>query len=177
MKLLMLVSALSLLWLSPCAAHATDDSVTVGYQPAWFLLGGATAGASFGSTENGGYVGAELSAARMYRGWWYGLFGDAMYDFGSGTPSASLGPEFGYWFLGVDGGLGIRGYDSAVEFGPQIRGLLTFGLFSLYYRQTYWPRATNNRNVQQVGMLLKIPLVGGRGSGAWPPDNLGRRRQ
>ena len=160
------------------ASAQSVDALTVGYQPAWFVLGGATGGASFGSTSNGGYLGAEVSVARLLRGWWYGLYADAEYDFGMGTPTVSLGPEFGYWVLGVDGGVGIRpGEDETFAVGPRIRGLLTVGLVSLYYRHAYWPGDRENRTVRQVGLLLKLPLSGSWGTGEAPPANMGKRRQ
>lgn len=163
---------------APSVASAEDRTLVVGYQPAWFVLAGATGGASFGADENGGYLGVEVSAARMLRGWWYGIYGDALYDFGTAVPSLSFGPEFGYWLLGVDGGVALRpGAQRVVDFGPTVRGMLTLGLFSLYYRRSFWPNAVENRTVSQVGLLLKLPVGASWGAGSEAAANVAERTQ
>jgi len=162
---------------SPASADE-NDAITVGYQPAWYALAGATGGASFGSTDNGGYAGAEVSVVRLLGGWWHGLYIDALYDFGTRTPHVSLGPEFGWWVFGVDGGAGVRtAEDDGLEIGPQVRGLFTFGLLSFYYRHAFWPHASTNRTVRQAGLMLKVPLGSPWGTGPTSPWDLGRRSE
>lgn len=148
------------------ASADDEEAVTLGYDGGWYVMGGATGGGSFSPGVGGGFVGAEASVARLRRGWWYGVYSDAIYDFGQRNMTLTLGPEFGYSFFGVDGGLGLRpAPESGLQMGPQFRGLLTVGLVALYARYGFWPEATEHRHVRQFGIMLKIPLASPRGFG------------
>lgn len=170
---------LSLVWPSTAAAQAEEtdlSSVTVGYGGAWYLMGGATGGGSFGPTGRGGVIGGELSVAKLELGWWYGVYTDVVYDFGVDNVTLTAGPEFGYQIVGFDGGVGVRpAEDGGLELGPQVRGLLTFGLLSFYVRRGFWPDATRHRNVWQVGAMFKIPLRDPWGMGPSAGWDMGER--
>lgn len=165
---------------SPAFAQE-EDSVTLGYRGGWYFLGGATGGGSSSPTTGGGYIGGEVSVARLRRGLWHGLYGDAIYDFGQGTMTVTAGPEFGYSVLGIDGGVGLRpGPDQDLELGPQIRGLLTLGIFAFYVRYGFWPESIDHRHVRQFGVLLKVPLATPWAFGpssAWDMGNRVRKKR
>lgn len=152
---------------APSQAESTDDespAILVGHQPSWFLMGGATGGASFSGAGTGGYLGAEVSLVRSLRGLWSGIYADGTYDFRSRTVIASLGPEFGYSFLGFDGGLAVRSSDFGLRPGILARLSANVGMFGLYGRYGYW-HETRTSGVQ-VGATFKLPLLSpwGRGS-------------
>lgn len=169
-RMVVMLFAAVALGAAPVSAQDEESSLTLGYDPGWFILGGLTGGASFGEPGRGGFLGGELSVVRLGNSWWNGLYADIAYDFGHHEPTFTVGPEFGWMVLGVDGGVGVKpGEDGGVQLGPQVRGLLTFAVFSLYARFAYWPDATQ-KNVQQYGVLLKFPLAMPWGQGpsaAW----------
>jgi hypothetical protein len=164
----------------PAVAQEEEGSVTLGYGGGWYFLGGATGGASLTGDTGGGYVGAEASVARLRRGWWYGLYSDAFYDFGQQNMTITAGPEFGFSVFGIDGGIGVRpGPDQPLEVGPQIRGLVTVGLFAIYARYGFWPDSTTHRHVRQLGLMLKLPLAAPWAFGpsaGWDMGNRSRSR-
>lgn len=154
----LLVIACALGW--GAAAQAQEArGFTLGHESAWFLMGGAMGGGSFGSPGGGGFAGGELSLAWTRSGVWAGLYGDASYDFGHGATTLTLGPELGWLLLGLDGGLGVRlGRSDQAELGAQVRGLLTLGNVALFGRYGHWPGSARDKHVGQVGVLLKLPL-------------------
>jgi len=133
----------------------------VGPDSGWYLLGGATGGASFGPRGAGGFVGGEVSLVRLRRTRWVGAYVDGFYDFSSDRAAFTLGPELGIGPLGFDGGLGLRpGREGrAVELGGQARVLVTAGLFGLFARYGAWSVGGEVEHVAQVGALLKFPLA------------------
>ena len=156
-------------------ALAQIEPITVGYRPVRYFLAGLTTGASFATDHNGGYVGLELSNAWLYKGIWAGGYVDGAYDFGQQAPTFSIGPEVGFWVVGMDGGLAARVYDGEFEVGPTLRGLITIGFVGLYYRYSYWPQALRDFRVHQAGLLIKFPFGGAAGLGPSAPDNMGGR--
>ncbi len=77
--------------------------------------------------------------------------------------------------LGLDGGLAARTGEGGFELGPQIRGLLTFGLLSLYTRYAWFPNADEGRDLWQFGAMFKIPLAAPGGFGPSAPWDMGER--
>ena len=149
------------LMLAATTVHAEEPPYRIGAPPESYLLGGLTVGRSFGDAGRGGFLGAELSTARVQRLWWYGVYIDGAYDFGHGATTVTAGPEFGWGPLGVDGGGGVRwGLADDAEIGAQGRVMLTFGVFGIFVRYSIWPESPNER-VAQVGALLKVPFWNG----------------
>lgn len=158
---------------SPASAEESskDDAILVGYQPSWFLLGGATGGASFSPAGTGGFAGAEVSLVRTLRGWWSGVYLDGAYEFRSRAPTVSLGPEVGYQFVGLDAGGALQFTPDGLRPGIMGRLSATAGLLSLFGRVAYWPSGATY--TVQAGATFKLPLIApwGRGStrGRSPP--------
>ena len=139
------------------AQEESDDSLAIGYQPAWYAMTGVTGGASFQEPGTGGYVGAEFSVVRLMQRAWVGGYLDATWDFGPDYLMVTAGPEVGYGFAGFDGGAGLRYDGDEVQFGPQGRFLLTVGIVSLYGRYAYWPDPDSH--TIQAGAMFKLPVA------------------
>lgn len=161
------------------AARADEpDAFSIGAEPAWFFLGGVTGGGTVATGERGGFVGGELSLARIERANVAGFYADSYYDFGAGATYLTVGPEVarhlrrltvirpeGLTSLGIDGGLALR-FDDGTDVGATGRVYVTvFGLFSIYGRYT-WLDAGEDDHVVQVGVSLKFLLSRPFGPGA-----------
>lgn len=137
-----------------------DDVISFGSQPGWHLLGGLTGGAAFGSLGAGGYAGLELSISKLQRRVWWGGYVDASYDFAQQGVTLTAGPQLGYGFVGIDGGVAARidtGDDVGhLDVGPQARVIFTVGLFGIYGRYAYL--LDNDAHLGQAGIVLKLPL-------------------
>lgn len=146
------------LMLASSLAFAEDAPYMFGAQTETYVLAGLTAGGSFGALGGGGFAGGELSLARQRHLWWHGVYVDGAYDFGHDAAMFTAGPEFGWGPLGIDGGGALRlGVEDEAELGVQGRVFLTFGVFAVFARTSFWPETTNDR-VSQFGVLLKLPL-------------------
>jgi hypothetical protein len=106
-------------------------------------------GASLGARNGRFMFGTEVSVVLAgTKGQWAGGYIDGLY--GAGQYCFSLGPEVGFWVLGVDGG-----YMGCAADGPFVnrwvgRVFLSLGAVSAYLRKgthDYW----------DAGVLLKIP--------------------
>jgi hypothetical protein len=143
-------------------AEETTPAFTIGARPIWYLLGGVTGGLTTVAHDRGGFVGGELSAARLsHGGRWIGAYGDGYYDFGAQRGYVTLGPELGYKMFGVDAGGAARLGGDRVELGPTGRLFVTLGVLSIYGRYAYFADAlgSGDKNVVQIGALLKMPLA------------------
>lgn len=129
----------------------------IGAQPAWFLLGGLSSGATIAGADRGGYVGGEVSLVRLLSGRSLGAYADAYYDFGQDSAYAGAGLELGWKILALDGGFAARFADET-ELGGAVRLCATVGLLSLCGRYTRYS-ADQDQDVFQVGALLKFPLI------------------
>jgi len=139
-------------------AVADDPPFTIGSRPAWFLLGGVTGGGTVAFHDRGGFVGGELSVARLREGTYMGGYADGYYDFGVGGAYVTGGLELGHSLIGVDGGAALRLRDGTTDLGATGRIVIGAGVFSLYVRYAYFD-ADRDPHVIQVGALLKLPLV------------------
>jgi hypothetical protein len=167
-------AALALVLAAPRGAAA--DGFTIGARPVWFVTGGATAGGSVVADDRGGFVGGELSLARLRENRFVGLYADGCYDFGFGGTYVTAGPELGLirrslklpLSLGIDGGGAVRIGD-ATDVGATGRVFLgLFGTVALYGRYVYVHTDAGADHVVQVGVTLKFPLG--------PPWGAGTRR-
>lgn len=143
------------------AAAEEQQPFSIGTKPAWYVLAGVTTGASLVATDRGGYVGGELSVARLGQGGRYvGLYGDGYHDIGAGRTYATLGPEIGWKFLGIDAGAASRFGARRPEWGATGRLFLSVGVVTVYGRYAYFVDSLgrDNDHVVQVGALVKIPI-------------------
>lgn len=137
--------------------EALPQPFKIGPQAAWFLLGGISSGyTAMGDT--GGYVGGEISLARLVSGRTMGLYADAYYDFGADGTYVSAGPELGWKVLALDGGVAGR-FTEDNDLGATARLCVGAGLFSLCGRYTRFFSADAHEDVLQFGALLKLPLI------------------
>jgi hypothetical protein len=146
---------------APPPAAALDEDApqpfAIGAQPAWFLLGGLSSGATVAGADRGGYVGGEVSLVRLVSGRSIGAYADAYYDFGQDSTYAGAGVELGWKILALDGGFAAR-FAGETDLGGAVRLCATVGLFSLCGRYTHFS-AERDRDLFQVGALLKVPLM------------------
>lgn len=143
---------------APRIAAADDPPFTIGSRPVWFLLGGVTSGGTVALADRGGYVGGELSLARVRRGNFLGFYADAYYDWGADGTYVTGGLEVGRKFFGLDGGPALRFADGETQKGVAARVTLGLGVFGLYVRYCYFDAMTDE-HVLQVGAALKLPLM------------------
>ncbi len=125
-----------------------------------YVLFGLSGGAAIhdGSRDSGATFGLEVSVPRLTRsGWWYGGYADVVFDFGGdNTARASLGPEGGFKYLGLDGGLLYEGGEDGA-LGVTVRGLATLGLAAFFVRYgRYFDGPAPNQ--LEIGVLFKVPL-------------------
>lgn len=106
-------------------------------------------------------IGVEASLVRLFtrdtrmRFLWVGGYADALYDGKNEAIRFSLGPELGVSILGLDGGIVMQsGHDT----GYTVRALLTMSLLSGYYRWIRFPGQQRDAPVNEVGVLLKLPI-------------------
>jgi len=150
------LAGLAAWWPRPAAAD--DPPFTIGSQPAWFLLGGVTGGGTVGLDTTGGYIGGELSLARIRDANYVGFYADGYYDFGIDRTYVTGGVELGHQFLGVDAGPALRLAHGTTDAGVAARINLSIGVFGIYVRYAYFDAMSDN-HVIQVGGMLKFPLV------------------
>lgn len=150
----------------PGDAGAERRGYSIGARPVWFLTGGGTGGGTVTAASRGGFVGGELSLARIAERRFVGLYADAYYDFGAGGTYVTLGPELGLIrrsrtfpvAVGIDGGGALRAADERA-LGVTGRVFVTLlGSFSIYGRYAYLD-AGDGDHVVQVGVSLKFPLA------------------
>jgi hypothetical protein len=154
-KLIIVMAALVLV-LALCAdrAHA-EEPFEFGPQAGWQLMGGAALTGGFGSAGGGFVPGVELSINRLNERVWFGLYADAGWDVGQDAAIVTAGPQLGWAFVGLDGGLASR-FGEERDLGGAARLLLTFGVFSIHGRYIYLPDAAEH--LGQVGITFKLPL-------------------
>jgi hypothetical protein len=153
----LLLALAGVLFAGPAAAE--EEPFSIGPKPAWYVLGGATAGGTL-VAQGSGYVGGELSIARLEQGRFIGFYGDGYYDWGAKRTYTTLGPEIGWRFVGIDAGGAARLGGSRAEFGPTGRVFVTVGVATIYVRYAYFPDPLriDNDHVLQIGGLLKLPF-------------------
>lgn len=143
-------------------AEATGEALPqpfrIGPQPAWYLLGGLSSGYT-AMGDSGGYLGGELSLARLKEGRSIGLYADAYYGFGADGTYVSGGPELSWKVVALDGGLAARFADDATDLGATGRLCVGVGLFSLCGRYSRFFGADAHEDVLAFGALLKLPLI------------------
>jgi hypothetical protein len=142
---------------SASTARADDPAFEIGAQPRWFLLGGVTSGGTVAFDDRGGFVGGELSVVRLNSSNYLGGYADAYYDFGIDGTYVTGGLELGHKFIGLDGGPAVRFAHGTTDAGAAVRLNLSAGVFGIYVRYAYFDAMTD-KNVLQVGAMLKLPL-------------------
>jgi len=140
------------------AADPPPAPFAIGEQPAWFVLGGVTGGGTIEFHDRGGFVGGELSLARLDAGTYIGAFANADYDFGVHGTIVTGGLEAGHKLFGVDAGPAMRFAGGATELGVAARVGVGIGAFGVYARYEYFDAATD-AHVIQLGATLKLPLT------------------
>lgn len=88
---------------------------------------------------------------------WGGVYSDVVRDTGTKTTRITFGPEFGYNWLGVDGGLLVElGEESRT--GVVVRPVLTLSVVTLYARFGWFLDDKPESHFTELGVLLKYPL-------------------
>lgn len=149
------IAALMAMGLALCVeAQADEPPFAFGPQAGWQVMAGLGLSGGFGSAGGGFVPGAELSVNRLNERVWAGLYGDIGWDFGQDAALVTAGPQLGWAFVGMDGGVAARLSDG--ELGGAGRLLLSFGFFGLYARYIYFPDSAEH--LGQTGILLKLPM-------------------
>jgi hypothetical protein len=139
------------------AAPARAD---VGPDSEWYLLSGINAGAVIEDAVAELMLGAEVSAARLFRhGAWYGAYVDGVRDFRRDSTRFSLGFEAGYSLIGGDIGPVIE-LDDQTRTGMRFRVVFTGAWFTAYGGPVirFGDMGEEERLTGEVGVLVKFPL-------------------
>ncbi|MBZ0234080.1 MAG: hypothetical protein K8M05_17250 [Deltaproteobacteria bacterium] len=146
-------------------AAADEPPFTIGGQPAWFVMAGATAGGTVAIDTRGGFVGGEVSLARVVEAHYLGLYVDAYRDFGVDGTYLTFGPELG-WVrrsrtlpvsLGLDGGGAVRFSDERALGATGRVFFVVAGTVALFARYAYLDAAEDD-HVVQLGVTMKFPM-------------------
>ncbi|MEZ4360413.1 MAG: hypothetical protein R3B48_09545 [Kofleriaceae bacterium] len=156
-----LAAALALAVALPAArpAWAEPRGFAIGTQPAWFVLGGLSTGFTVaGADERGAAVGGELSVARLRDQRFFGAYAESSYDFSVDSATVGGGLEAGWQVIALDVGALARRLDDP-ELGVSARLCASAGVLSLCGRYARFFDVAVDRNVFQLGLLLKLPLL------------------
>lgn len=139
----------------------------VGPDSEWYLLPGVSAGGVVEEAVAELLLGAEVSAARLFRhGEWYGVYADGVRDFRRDTTRLSLGIEAGYRLVGADLGPVVELGGDETRYGLRFRAVLTGGWVTVYGGPVIrlGDVGDTERFTGEVGVLFKVPLPlqGGR---------------
>src|SRR5262245_49462503 len=109
--------------------HADPRAFHIGARPAWFVMGGVTGGGTVAMDSKGGFVGGEVSVARLRQGRYVGAYLDGYRDFGIDGTYATAGIELGRRFFGFDVGGALRFAGDGAEPGATARVYATVSVF------------------------------------------------
>jgi hypothetical protein len=140
----------------PRAAHAQ-----VGPDSEWYLLPGVNVGAVIEDAVGDLMLGAEVSAARLFRhGAWYGVYSDGVRDFRRDTTRLSLGIEAGYRMIGLDLGPVMELGGDETRTGLRFRLAITGAWLTAYGGPVirFGDAGDQDRVTGEIGLLIKIPL-------------------
>jgi len=152
---------------APAMAGGDDGSPPPGYVPprhrghfpeGLFLpVGMSFAGAAHPRSDSSFALGAETSLVLfpVGEGYWAGGYGDVVYETTNELTRTSLGLEFGFTFIGIDGGVVAQFGNGETHWGGVIRPMLSASLLTFYGRWGFFAHADDFR---EVGVLLKLPI-------------------
>ncbi len=153
---------------------ASASAPPAGPKPGWYLMPGGTLAATLVLERDGnlGFSGGgELSIvcygcfnnkpalAHGRADYWLGAYAEVLHQPNRSQLRASMGPEFGWSLLGVDGGLVIAD-DESTHFGATLRGLVTFGVVTFSNRLVYLPKHDDEPAalLGEAGLTFKLPV-------------------
>ena len=137
-----------------------SSEADVGPDDEWYLVAGVNLGSTIEAAVAEWMVGAEVSAARLFRrGAWYGVYADGLRDFRRDTTRLSLGAEAGYSLVGVDIGPVLELGDGT-RTGVRFRGVLTAAWVTFYGGPVirFGDVGETERLTGEVGFLIKVPI-------------------
>jgi hypothetical protein len=123
----------------------------------WMPVGLSTGYSLHDDGPNGALLGPELSVVHITNdAVWYGGYADFVWDFGSDRQRLSIGPEFGWMWLGIDGGYVLEQGDK-LRHGVALRPLLTIALLSIGFRgvKTF---GDGGETLGEISILVKLPF-------------------
>lgn len=159
--------AMAVAWLPALAVLSTTRGARAdmasSFQPGLYLPVGMNIGTSLHTgLPPGVLVGAEVSLADwddvLPRGW-VGGYVDALWDSGPGALRASVGPEIGWRFVGVDLGYVLQAGPQGAHHGLAVRPVLTFGFFAIEARYGHLFGDVPGADFLEVGVLIKVPIA------------------
>lgn len=124
----------------------------------WFLpVGLSVAGAAHPTSPTALAVGAEASvvAFPVAEGNWVGAYVDAVHELDNDLTRVSIGPEFGFVLIGVDGGFVVQRSERGTHYGGAVRPMLSFSFLTVYGR---WGWLSDDERFREIGVLLKFPI-------------------
>jgi hypothetical protein len=85
---------------------------------------------------------------------WFGGYVDGDYDFGTNTIRFTLGPEIGWDFLGLDGGVAVERTPDKTNVGYALRGVFTLAFVQGFERVEVFGDGSAQ---VEAGVLVKRP--------------------
>ncbi len=152
--------------ISLCAVSPASADILIADRAAFISGGGSVAAVYPDGVTVGSALGLELSAGVIEFGkpvWgievlglkWAGGYLDVQRDAALDQVRASIGPELGIAFVGIDAGRVFGDAD-----GWTARVALTAGVAALYLRRTWLDDPSEgSQHLYEVGLLLKFPLL------------------
>ncbi|MBN1947995.1 MAG: hypothetical protein JW797_20170 [Bradymonadales bacterium] len=141
------------LLLAVAPAHAESDQ----HPPGWFLPVGIDVGLSLDGDDTGALLGAEASAVFLEGSWWYGLVADGLYDFRSDAFRIGLGPELGWFILGVETSAVLQLDSNEAIWGTRVRGMISGAVLVLYGGWVHL-FGGEEEDIGELGLLFKWPF-------------------
>jgi len=157
----MKATAIVIVGLAAGSVGAPAARADVGPDSEWHLLPGINVGAAIEEAVADLMLGAEVSAARLYRlGGWYGGYADGVHDFRRDTTRLSLGIEAGYRMIGADLGPVIELGGDETRYGVRARAVLTAAWVTVYGGPVIrvGDVGDEGRVTGEIGFLFKVPL-------------------
>lgn len=104
------------------------------------------------SYQQGFQIGAEVSLVHLSDPEWIGVYGDLIYNAADQKWQGSVGPELGFAYFGLDGGLLFKDNDR----GFTVRALFSFIWIHAYFRLNFLP---GQKASPEFGTLFKFSLT------------------
>ena len=154
------------LWLLLCSVFGTEQAASkienTVYVPIGLNLGYTWGNANPNNDGDGSgfFLGAEVSYVALKSSMiWYGAYFDVVHQFDEARTRLSLGPEFGFFFGGLDGGYVLEFHDCDARHGVQARCLVYYAFGGVYIRGGgLWNPQGDVNGFGEVGVLLKFPI-------------------
>ncbi len=146
-------------WAALAVVASAEGASAHGFPNAniWMPVGLSTGYSLHDDGPNGALLGPELSLVHITNdAIWYGGYTDFVWDLGSDRQRFSIGPEFGWTFVGLDAGYVLEQGDR-IRHGVALRPLLTIAVVSVGFRGVK-VFGDGGETLGEISVLVKLPF-------------------